>query len=294
MRRLKQGGSPRTALIVRVLWCCAVYLTPPALLSAQEAPSPPVSLNGAVELALSHYPAIRAARGQAAAARAGIELARTAYLPRADLLWQENRATRNNIFGLLLPQSVIPTISGPVLGTKSYTSAWGSAGGVLLSWEPVDFGLRRANVALARTVVAQAEAGVEVARLDVATLAADAFLAVLAAEQAVRAAQANVDRLQVFAQSVQVLVQQQLRPGADASRADADLAAASNQRIQAQLTVTLNHATLAEDLGIAGTTVAIDAGPLLELPPAGAFPQPHLASHPLVRAQAATVETVRA
>jgi len=84
MRSLKLGGSPRKALIVWVLCCCAVYLTPPALLSAQEAPSPPVSLNGAVELALRHYPAIRAARGQAAAARAGIELARTAYLPRAD------------------------------------------------------------------------------------------------------------------------------------------------------------------------------------------------------------------
>jgi outer membrane protein len=294
MRSLKPGGSPRKALIVWVLWCCAVYLTPPALLSPQEASSQPVSLNGAVELALSNYPAIRAARGQAAAARAGIELARTAYLPRADLLWQENRATTNNVFGLLLPQSVIPSISGPALGTKSYTSTWGSAGGVLFSWEPVDFGLRSANVALARTVVAQAEAGVEVTRLDVATSAADAFLAVLAAEQAVRAAQANVDRLQVFAQSVHVLVQQQLRPGADASRADAELAAARNQLIQAQLTVTLNQATLAEALGIAGTTVAIDAGPLLDLPPARALPHPQLASHPLARAQAATVETVRA
>jgi outer membrane protein TolC len=117
MLSLKQGGSPRKALIVRVLCCCAVYLTPPALLSAQAAPSQPVSLNGAVELALSNYPAIRAARGQAAAARAGIESARTAYLPRADLLWQENRATTNNTFGLLLLQSVIPSISGPVLGT---------------------------------------------------------------------------------------------------------------------------------------------------------------------------------
>jgi outer membrane protein TolC len=124
--------------------------------------------------------------------------------------------------------------------------------------------------------------------------AADAFLTVLATEQAVRAAQANVDRLQVFARSVHVLVQQQLRPGADAWRADAELAAARNQLIQAQLTVTLNQATLAEALGIAGTTVAIDAGPLLELPPARALPHPHVESHPLARAQAATVETVRA
>jgi outer membrane protein TolC len=75
------------ALIVGVLCCCAVYLTPLALLSAQEAPSPPVSLKGAVELALRNYPAVPAARAQAAAAHAGIALARTAFLPRADLLW---------------------------------------------------------------------------------------------------------------------------------------------------------------------------------------------------------------
>jgi len=118
----KQGGSPRKALIVRVLCCCAVYLPQPALLYAQESPSQPLTLNAAVDLALDNYPAIRVARAQVAAARAGIELARTAYLPRTDLLWQENRATRNNVFGLLLPQPVISSISGPVLGTKSYTS----------------------------------------------------------------------------------------------------------------------------------------------------------------------------
>ncbi len=291
---LKQGGSSRNALIVRVLCCCAVYLPQPALLYAQETPSQPLTLNAAVDLALGNYPAIRAARAQVAVARAGIDLARTAYLPRTDLLWQENRATRNNIFGLLLPQSVIPSISGPVLGTKSYASTWGSAGGVLFSWEPFDFGLRSANVELARTAMNQANAGVEVTRLDVATAAADAFLAVLAAEQAVRAAQANVERLQVFAQSVHVLVQNQLRPGADASRADAELAVARNQLIQAQQTVALNQATLAEALGLAGTSVTADPGPLLALPPATALPVPDFNAHPLARAQAAVVETVRA
>ncbi|HJY83465.1 MAG TPA: TolC family protein [Candidatus Binatia bacterium] len=253
-----------------------------------------MTLNAAVDLALSNYPAIRAVQAQVAAAYAGIDLARTAYLPRTDVLWQENRATTNNIFGLLLPQSVIPSISGPALGTKSYASTWGSAGGVLFSWEPFDFGLRSANVELARTAMNQANAGVEVTRLDVATAAADAFLAVLAAEQAVRAAQANVGRLQVFAQSVHVLVQNQLRPGADASRADAELAVARNQLVQAQQTAALSQATLAETLGLAGTAVTIDPGPLLALPPTTALPVPDFNSHPLARAQAAAVETVRA
>src|SRR5581483_8314419 len=73
---------------------------------AQEPAPQPLRIDQAVGQALDNYPAVRAAQAQARAAEAGVEVARTAYLPRADLLWQENRASRNNVFGLLLPQSV--------------------------------------------------------------------------------------------------------------------------------------------------------------------------------------------
>jgi outer membrane protein len=176
---------------------------------------PPLTLNfeQAVELALKNYPAIRAAEAQRQAAEAGVELARTNYLPRADMLWQQNRATRNNVFGLLLPQSVIPGISGPQLDSTSMSSAWGSAGGLMLSWEPFDFGLRKSNLELTRAISRQADANEAVTRLDVSAAAADAFLTLLAAEQTVEAAQANVERAETLARAVRALVQNQLRPG---------------------------------------------------------------------------------
>jgi len=93
--------------------------------------SSPLKLEDAVALAESNYPSIRTAEAQAGATSAGIDLARTAYLPRLDLLWQENRASVNNIFGTLLPQGVIPSISGPVLGTKSFSSTFFRGGGAL-------------------------------------------------------------------------------------------------------------------------------------------------------------------
>src|SRR5882762_8765753 len=67
------------------------------------------------------------------AAQAGVGLARTSYLPRADMLWQTNRATDNNITGLLLPQSVIAPITGAVTLSPSNRSACGSAAGLLFS-----------------------------------------------------------------------------------------------------------------------------------------------------------------
>ncbi len=92
-------------------------------------------LNAAVDLALSNHPNLRAAEAQTAAAGARIDVARIAYKPRTDLIWQENRATRNNIFGLLLPQSLISSNSGPVLRTTNKTGTWEGATGALLSWE---------------------------------------------------------------------------------------------------------------------------------------------------------------
>src|SRR5580700_7407316 len=193
-----------------------------------------LTLTQAVEAALRNYPSIRVSQEQINAAAAGIQLARTAYLPRIDGLAQVNRATRNNIFGLLLPQSVIPSMSGPVIGSNNLGSAWGSAIGALVNWEPFDFGLRRANVAAATAARAQSEATLKRTQYDIAVATADAYLTLAAAQEMVQAAQAGVDRAETVSRTIEALVNAELRPGADASRAEAELAAARTQLIQAQ------------------------------------------------------------
>src|SRR6187397_1505485 len=85
----------------------------------QVIPASGITIQQAVDTAIRNYPAVTVSQEQIDAASAGIQLARTAYLPRVDSLVQMNRATRNNIFELLLPQSVLPSISGPVLGTNN-------------------------------------------------------------------------------------------------------------------------------------------------------------------------------
>jgi outer membrane protein len=282
---------PKTSLFLLPL----VFLS---LLSvvAQAQDRQPLTLNfeQAVELALKNYPAIRAARAQRQAAEAGVDLARANYLPRADILWQQNRATRNNVFGLLLPQAVIPSISGPALNNSTLESAWGSAGGLMMAWEPFDFGLRKANVDLARAIGGQASANEAVTRLDVSAAAADAFLTLLATDQTLEAAQAGVERAETLARAVRALVANQLRPGVDASRAEAELASAQNQLIQAEQNVELARANLAEAIGEAGADITIEPGPLLELPPAAPLLSVNLALHPLAIAQTAAVSTSRA
>src|SRR5207248_11762701 len=175
-----------------------------------------------------------------------------------------NRATANNIFGQVLPQSVIPAMSGPVLASTSIESVWGSATGALLSWEPLDFGLRDATVGSAEAAVARAEASEALTRLDGQTAGGSAFLSLLAAQRAVAAARADVDRRDVLGRAVHVLVDNQLRPGAEASRADAERAAAQTRLIQAQQTLTLARSTIVRVLGIANGRVDIDAQALVD------------------------------
>jgi hypothetical protein len=109
---------------------------PGALAAEQDLQLQPLRLDAAVNLALRHYPSVRASQAQAAAAEAGIDVARVPYLPRVDMLWRQNIATRNNVFGLLFPQSVAPPISGPAFEKSTLRGAAGSAGGLSFSWEP--------------------------------------------------------------------------------------------------------------------------------------------------------------
>jgi outer membrane protein len=267
-------------------------LVSPAHAFAQAAG--PLTLNEAIQLALKNYPAIKESRARAQAAEEGISVARTAYLPRLDMVWQENRATTNNVFGLLFSQPVIPSISGPVLGARSLTdSVWGSAAGVLLSWDAVDFGQRKAGVDVARAQTELAKNEAALTDLDVASAAADAFLTVLAADASVRAIRASVDRLQVLADNIRTLVQNQLRPGADQSRAEAELAVARNQLSQAVQVADLARASLADAIGVPGAPVQL-ASESLDVLPEVTIESADLKSHPAARVGQAAIDVVRA
>lgn len=267
-------------------------------LAAQQPPSSsPVSsftLKQAVEFALAHYPQARAAAQKLIAAQAGVRLARTDYLPHTDMMWQSNRGTYNNITGQLLPPSVLPSLSGIVLPGTSGRSAWNTGTGALLSWQPFDFGLRAANVNLARAAEHGAEAQLEVTKLDVEANAANAFLEAAATEQLALAAKANVDRRETLAKSIHVLVDNQLRPGADASRADAELAAARTQFLRAKQEQQETLIRLAEALGISGQSVEIATGSLSTAAPSLAVSESNVNANPSAKFAFSEVEQSQA
>ncbi|HEV2279366.1 MAG TPA: TolC family protein [Acidobacteriaceae bacterium] len=270
----------------RLLPVLAVYFSLKGVTPAcaQQPAAPAVkqfTVPEAVDYALANYPAVRASLEQYNAARAAVGVAQTNYIPRLDSVWQGDRGSRESVLGVLLPQS--PNI---LTGTQGSVTAhanrpfWTSGAGVLLSWDPFQFGYRHAEVLSAMATEARTQEQVTLTRLGVASAVAEASLALLAGQQRVAATQADVNRREVFDRSVHALVDAHLRPGADASRADAELAAARTRLILAQGQADLGSIALAQVLGLGGMRVMIAPGPLLQTPPNEPLTQLPVARHP--------------
>jgi outer membrane protein len=181
-----------------------------------------------------------------------------------------------------------------VIGANNLGTVWGSAIGGLVTWEPFDFGQRRAGVAIADAARAQSEASLKRTRFEISVATADAWVTLAAAQETVRAAQAGVERAETVARTITAQVNAQLRPGADQSRAEAELAAARTQLIQAQQAVDVARANLAQFIGGEPARIAIASEALLRPAPNDAPPPADTAKNPVLLEQAAAIDQARA
>jgi outer membrane protein len=250
-------------------------------LTAAYAFAQPLTIARAVQQAVEQYPTARVNEEQIKAAAAGVQLSRLAYLPKADAIAQVNRATRNNVYGMLLQQQVISPISGPPLAANAGTNVWGSAVGFLVSWEPFDFGLRAAAVGVSAAGQRRAEAGLKRTRFEVAAIAADAYLTLLAAEQALESAKAGRERIVAIEGVVRGLVDSGLRPGGDLSRTRAEGTAAANQVIQANAAVEIAMTSLAQLLNTPVAQLKVSKQRFLDLP-TPSIANADLSAHPVL------------
>ena len=285
----------------------AVWLASPAVAQAENLPvndaqpiriradmdgPQPLTLVGAIELAKRNYPAIKTASLKADAAREGITQAKTAYLPHVDMLLDENYGTANNITGFLAPQNIVPNISGVVKDTNSFQGGFGFTSGALVSWEPFDMGLRKAQVNVARSATNQSQAQTAVTQLDVQSHAADAFLSVLAARQVVKASQSKVDRFKVFLDTVHVFALKELRAKTDEYLAEAELVRSKDELIAAEQNYKIAVAALIRWTGLASETIEATPGGLLKEAPISYFTVADLRLHPQALAQQAAIDLV--
>jgi outer membrane protein TolC len=151
-----------------------------------------------------------------------------------------------------------------------------------------------AQVDFALAGTAQARAETSLRRLEVAFGAADGFLVLLEARETVRAASAGVERGRIFTTIVKSLVAQDLRPGVDGARADAEVAIAETDLARAEQNELESRAGFVQALGDASSQFEPAPGGLLAAADDRLLPD-RIGEHPLVReAEAGVLKSERA
>jgi outer membrane protein len=265
---------------------------------ASDALPSPLTLTQAIDFALAHHPALRAASAAEQEAGANLDLAQSRLLPQGDIGLQENRATGNVVPGTHFTMTDIPPISGPPTDRVFNSGEWGSTAGVSLSWDIAHLSekMALADAAMAERLSAQSQAQAQT--VEVAFRAANSFALVVEAGEQVKAARASLHRATVFETTVDALVNSGLRPGADGARAAAETALAQTELIRAQEAQSLSEVQLSQALGAAGQSVEVAAGALAREQPPRDVKSGNPARNPLIvaadRAHSAAADRARA
>lgn len=236
----------------------AIFLRPDA---QPKEPSSALTLYGAVRYAEDNYPRIMQLKAELQASRRNVTLQKIKeYNPYSMLTYEQVVATHNKLTQILFSDSTLPPNPGPGLDTVNMSPSFFSGTGFIIDWAPIDFGLHKARIQESKAHWQLAQANYAVTQLDVAVQAASSFLSAVVMQQQVQAAEANVKRFQDFSRVAHSLSDADLRPQADASLADAQLANAQNDLIRARLQYELASAEVSNSLGLGGHYVAIDPG----------------------------------
>jgi len=193
----------------------------------------PTSLPQLLQIAESNYPLLKSKMLDVQAAQKGVNASKSTLIPSLDASYQANYATYNNITGMAYPQFLIP-ISGPPSAGNNYNGVFGSATSLVLNWQPVTFGQRRAqtDVANANLQYVNADAQNEIFQHKIKVI--NAYLDAITATELTKVSENNLKRTEANLQAVRSLVISGIRPGVDTALIKSEMSKAKVELLNAQ------------------------------------------------------------
>jgi outer membrane protein TolC len=247
-------------------------------------PEKPLTLTAAVRLAESAFPKVQQEQAEVRAAQRRVTLQKIReYNPESLISYQDVAATHNRLTQTLFSSPAIPSIGGPGPDVVHMNAKAFSAAGFIVDWAPIDFGLHKARIDLSKTELSLTRARYDLTLLDVGVQAAAKYLDALIMHEQVAVAEANVTRFAEFSKIAHAEVEAGLKPAADSSLADAQLANARNDLIRAHLNDELARASLAYAVGHGGELLEINPGGIITVtePSDTQVTPPILENHPM-------------
>lgn len=200
----------------------------------------------------ANYPLLKAKRHEVQAGIDRVAFAQSSALPSLDAAYQLNYATYNNITGMAVAQSFVP-ISGPPSTDNSATPVFGSAAGLLLSWEPFTFGQRKSRIESAKAAADyhHADANHELFQHKVRTI--NAYLELMLTHELIKVFNKNLERSMDNVRIVRSLTKSGLRPGTDSTLFIAELSRARIELYTVEKLKGVQEVALSELLGGSGS-----------------------------------------
>jgi outer membrane protein len=233
-------------------------------LSAQSNPNS-VSLHDLLKQAETNYPLLRSHALDVEAAEKGVEVSRSTFIPTLDASYQLNKATYNNITGMVYPQYIIP-ISGPPSSDNNMTGAFGSAASLLLNWQPFTFGQRKAQVEFSKANLHYSSADYQNELFQHKVKVIIAYLDVLTARELVKVYEEYYLHAKATYSLAMTLVINGLKPGVDSALFKAEVSRAKIELINSNKNMQQSTILLSGLLGSDKNIIVSDSSYFSKLP----------------------------
>ncbi|MBK0403362.1 TolC family protein [Adhaeribacter sp. BT258] len=202
---------------------------------AVSASAQTLNLKEALETGAANYPAIKARQADVKSAGKKVSSARAAYIPDLNVQHQYTFGTGNNVVGPYYANN--GTTINPSGGDREeniYQGAFGSLSTALLEWDVFSFGKVKANIDAAKAEEKTVEMAYENELFQHQIRIADAYLLLLTNQRLKETQRQNLLRAEAFKKAITAATLSGLRAGVDSSLANAELAKARIQLLEAE------------------------------------------------------------
>ncbi len=223
----------------------------------------------ALAISLQRYPSIKAREALQQSAAGDLAAARTELLPQLILQDQYLFASTNNVQGATYSNGgTTISVTGGTREENIYQGVWTSYATMLVDWKFFNFGKVKANIAIAENALEKSKLELENEMFRQQVQVADAYLMLIATKQFVVIQQQNLERATAFRSAILANTLNGLRPGADSSLANAEVAKAKLSLLQAIQEQRTQQIRLARLIGWEQPVAEIDTAGLTNTLPA--------------------------
>ncbi|WP_291040683.1 TolC family protein [Dyadobacter sp. 50-39] len=261
----------------------SLFLTLSLVGAGEKLSAQTLTLQQAVETAVSNYGSIKAKNNYLSASKATVLQSKKEYLPNFNLSAQQDYGTINGQNGPLYGLGLSVASSGLPLPQQNWNSAFGALYLTNVNWDFFAFGRARERINVAQSAVNRDQADLDQEQFQHSVRVAAAYLNLLAAQRLIRSWENNLERANALKTVVVTRAKNGLIPGVDSSLANAEVSNAKISITQARDFEQEQANNLAKLMGTTDQRFQLDTLLLTRIPRTVADTAGKTDNHPLLK-----------